>query len=165
MISCWQSVFLFLLLLAPMLAGADEKGAPAGGAAKKRQLTAAELRDFYTNPAGRIVTDWAELEIDSEIWESFTKAGYCTVLSEGKLEEGRLLFRKGYKHVSDFYPDATRTNWHTYTGMSQKSFDTHNRELLKDGFTLMRMQRFIDGDGEFRFCAIWARFTPAPPKK
>src|SRR4051812_6662278 len=99
MIASHLRALLLLLLLAPLLATAEDKAAPADGAPKKRRLTAAELREFYTDPAGRIVTDWVETEQDTKIWRSFTNAGYSTVLSEGKVEDGHMVFRKGFKHL------------------------------------------------------------------
>jgi hypothetical protein len=156
---------LLLLLLAPLLAMGEDKAAPAGGPSKKRRLTAAELREFYTDPAGRIVTDWEGTEQDTKIWRSFTNAGYSTVFSEGKMEEGRMVFRKGYKYLGDVYPDAERPKWYTYNGIDPQFFEDQNRKLLKEGYTLMQMQRFTDEEGEFRFCAIWVRFVPGTPKK
>jgi hypothetical protein len=165
MISSHLRALLLLLLFAPLLATGEDKAAPAAGVAKKRQLTAAELRDFYTNPAGRIITEWAETEQDTKIWRSFTNAGYATVLSEGKVEDGHMVFRKGYKHAGDVYPDAQRPMWCTYNGIEPQFFDEQNRKLLKEGYTLMQMQRFTDERGETRFCAIWVKFMPGPIKK
>jgi hypothetical protein len=156
---------LLLLLFTPLLATGEDKAAPADGAPKKRRLTAAELREFYTDPAGRIVTEWTEMDRDTKIWRSFTKAGYSTVLSEGKMEDGQMLFRKAYKHLGDVYPDAERPKWYTYNGMDPQFFEERNRELLKEGYTLMQMQRFIGDEGEFRFCGIWVKFVPPLPKK
>jgi hypothetical protein len=165
MISLPLRAILLAFLLAPLLTTGEDKAAPAAGAAKKRQLTAAELRDFYTNPVGRIDTEWAETEQDTKIWRSFTNAGYATVLSEGKVEDGRMVFRKGYKNASDVYPDAQRPMWYTYNGIEPQFFDEQNRKLLKEGYTLMQMQRFTDEEGGTRFCAIWVKFMPGPVKK
>ena len=155
---------ILVLLLAPLLAMGEDKAAPAAGAPKKRRLTAAELSDFYTNPAGRIVTEWAEMDEDTKIWRSFTNAGYSTVLSEGRVEDGHMVFRNGFKHLCDVYPDAERLKWYTYNGIDEEYFHRRNRELLKQSYTLMHMQRFLDDDGAFRFCAIWVRFVPEAPK-
>lgn len=160
MISRLRALLIFLLLT-PLLTTGEDKAAPADGAAKKRRLTAAELREFYTDPAGRIVTEWAEFDRDTEIWRSFTKAGFATVLAEGKMEGGQMLFRKGYKHLSDVYPDAERWKWYTYTGMDPQSFQKRNQDLLKQGYTLMQMQRFTDDEGQIYFCPIWVEFVPA----
>src|SRR5215207_2903550 len=107
-------VVVILLLLSPLAAGAGEKPNPAAEPPKTRKLTAAELRTFYTDPVGQIVTDWTDTAQDTRTFRSFVKAGYATVLSEGKMEDGHMVFRKAYKHVSDFYPDSEKLMWCTY---------------------------------------------------
>jgi hypothetical protein len=145
---------LLALLVLPAILIAEEP---------KRQLTAAEIRRFYSDPTDRIVTDWATEEDDMDTWRAFTDAGYATVLTEGKLQDGQSLYRKAYKHVHDFYPDAERLRWFTYNGVDEEFFEATNRKLLKQNYTLMQMQRFENEDGEFRYCAIWVRFKPAAP--
>jgi hypothetical protein len=157
-----------LVLLCPAILGADDAAKPAPQAAAVRQeaapqnrkLTAAELRDFYSNPQGRIYSDWADLDTDSKCFRSFTDAGYTTVLSEGMLQDGQSLFRKAYKHLDDFHPGAESIMWQTYTNMTLASFEKRNRDYLKQTYALMRMHRFTDGRGEIRFCAIWLKFVP-----
>ena len=83
----------------------------------------------------------------------------------GKMEDGQMLFRKGYKHLSDVYPDAERWIWYTYTGMDPQSFQKRNQDLLKQGYTLMQMQRFTDDEGQIYFCPIWVEFVPGSSKK
>ena len=131
----------------------------------KRQLTARELRSLYSDLTHCIFTEWASVGADHQTWESFTKAGYVPVLSEAKLEDGKLFARKGFKHVEDFHPDAARPKCCCYTCVTQAFFVNKNRELLKDNYTLMQMQRFTDDEGEFRFCGIWVKFVPPLPKK
>jgi hypothetical protein len=147
--------FLLLALLAcPVILIAD---------APKRPLTATEIRAFYSDPKDRIMTDWASEDDDMETWRAFTDAGYATVLTEGKVQDGQSLYRKAYKHVDDFYPDADRLRWFTYNGVDEEFFETTNRKLLKQNYTLMQMQRFENEEGEFRYCAIWVRFKPGAP--
>jgi hypothetical protein len=154
-----------MLLLAPYLAVlAGDKPLAAAERPKNRQLTAAELRAFYTDPGGRIVTEWTDMEHDTKLFRIFTKAGYATVLTEGKMQDGQMVFRKGYKHVNDTYPDAAKLMWYTYNGIDEEFFDSQTRKLLAQDFTLMRMQRFVDDDGEGRFCAIWVKFTTGTSK-
>ncbi|OAI56998.1 hypothetical protein AYO49_00320 [Verrucomicrobiaceae bacterium SCGC AG-212-N21] len=146
-------LLLLALLICPLLLVAEEK---------KRPLTAAEVRSYYSDPTNRIVTDWTTEEEDTKRWRSFTSAGYDTVLTEGKLENGEVLYRKAYKHVDDVYPGAARPKWFAYNGVDEEFFETTNRKLLKENYTLMQMQRFENEDGEFRFCATWVRFLPTP---
>jgi hypothetical protein len=155
---------LLVFLLSAVAALADDKGGPATEVAEKCQLTAAELRAFYTDPGGRIVTEWTDMEHDIRLFRIFTKAGYATVLTEGKMEDGQMVFRKGYKHVNDTFPDAAKLMWYTYNGIDEEFFDSQTRKLLTLDFTLMRMQRFVDDEGEARFCAIWVKFTPGTRK-
>ena len=121
-------VFLVLLLSA-VAAVADDRAKPAADPPKKRQLTAAELRAFYTDADGRIVTEWTDMEEDTKLFRIFTKAGYATVLTEGKMQDGQMVFRKGYKHVNDTYPDAAKLMWYTYNGIDEEFFSEQIRRL------------------------------------
>ena len=130
---------LLLPLIFPILVVAEDKAQPAADAAKKHKLTAAELRQVFSDPEGRILTDWMGEEVSTALWRSFTKAGYTVVLTEGKMEGGQMLFRQAYKHAQDLFPGCERPFWHTYIRMPQDFFENKHRELLKDNYTLMQM--------------------------
>jgi hypothetical protein len=158
----WRCHIVLFVALPLLLVGADREKAPGARAARK--LTPEEVRRFFEDRTGVIVTDWAEQDLDTRTWRSFTNAGYATVFSEGKLADGEMVFRKGFKHVDDQYPGAQRPAWYTYQAVSQDFLDRRTKELAKESYIIVQMQRFVDGDGESRYCVVWAK-AAAPPKR
>jgi hypothetical protein len=157
-------LLFFIVVFGSLSVMAADPATSGADSPKKRKLSAQELYSFYKDTAGRIVTDWTDMEKDTKVFRAFSKAGYVTVLSEGKMQDGEMVFRKAYKHVNDTYPDADKLMWYTYNGVDEEFFDNQNRTLLAQNFTLMQMQQFLDGEGERRFCAIWVKFDPRPEK-
>jgi hypothetical protein len=118
---------------------------------------------LFTEEKDRIVTDWLEMSASHAIWRSFTSAGYTPVVNDCKFEDGRVLYRKAFKHREDSFPDTLKPRAYCWSGADQAFFDTKNAELLKTGYLLMHKSSCVDGSGDLNICAIWAHPAPSPP--
>ena len=164
---------LLSLLLCPICLIADEKPLPATATgkpvadvpAKKRALTMEELKKFYSDEKDRIITEWIDYETSEKVWLSLTKAGYRMVASEGKMEDGEMVFRTSYKHLADYYPGTEEIRRWFFCGVTKDAFEAKVAELEKNHYAKIQMQTFVDGEGKPRYCGIWANPVPAPKKK
>lgn len=153
---------LILVVATAVAVRADERPNEVGDAAKaaKRSVTMEELKRFYADEHGRITTDWTDTETRQQLYDAFTRAGYLQVMSEGKVVDGRLMYRKAFKLLSDAHPDAAPLKQWCNTALTQEAFEKRNKELDQQGYVLMQKHAYKDEDGLVLFCASWVQFPP-----
>ena len=122
-----------------------------------RVLTRAEVETFFTDPKGLLMTDWLEMADQYRTWKRLVDMGYYAVVLEGKTENGRELYRKGYKHLKDFYPDAKRLKWYSRTGMSTDAFNRRLIERYKEGYAPIKLHSFPGNDGQPVWMGVWVK--------
>jgi len=122
-----------------------------------RVLTRAEVETFFTDPKGLIMTDWLEMAYQYRTWKRLVDMGYYAVVLEGKTENGRELYRKGYKHLKDLYPDAKRLKWFSRTGMSTDAFNRRLIERYKEGYAPIKLHSFPGNDGQPVWMGVWVK--------
>eukprot|EP00903_Cladosiphon_okamuranus_P004107 g4105.t1 len=78
-----------------------------------------------------------------------------TVRNAGRLENGRAVYRKGFRSLKLGGVAMPKINWYCYTGKSQSSFDSISDDLFQKGYVLISVQSFQDEQGIQRFQALW----------
>ena len=82
------------------------------------------------------------------------------VLGEAKMGgDGKVVYRKGFKSLTDAYPDAVKMVQHCKTALTERTFEREDKELHWRGYFLMQSQTFVDAEGMVRISGCWLKYA------
>jgi len=124
-----------------------------------REPTRAEILEFYTNPDGVVYSEWTNGTVDHRNWQEMRDVKMRPVRNEGRVRDGKVEFRKGYKNFTKSFGETKGFGWYCYTGLSHEYFTKRNQKLFLDGYSIVWTQVFMNPEGEARYQALWARIA------